>query len=227
TAGNASVTISWTASATATSYSVRRSTENGGPYTQVASVTSTSVADASLANGSTYYYVVVAINAAGESPNSTQVSASPAAPVQQAVLVILPATAVVNHGGVVQFSAAITGMDSQAISWSIQETSSAGTLTTSGRYTAPQTTGIYHVVAASATNANVKAVATVQVQAPSGTVPNLTPGQWTNITPPVSGLSSTFGTTNIEVSPVNPDVIYVTTDTLGLWRTTDRGSNWT
>jgi predicted phosphodiesterase len=81
TAGNAQVSLSWTASSGATSYNVKRSTTNGGPYTTVASgVTATSVIDASLANGTTYYYVVTAVNANGESGNSNQASATPAAP---------------------------------------------------------------------------------------------------------------------------------------------------
>jgi fibronectin type 3 domain-containing protein len=80
TAGNAQVSLSWAASSGATSYNVKRSTTNGGPYTTVASgVTTTSVIDASLTNGTTYYYVVTAVNAIGESGNSNQASATPAA----------------------------------------------------------------------------------------------------------------------------------------------------
>jgi fibronectin type 3 domain-containing protein len=79
TAGNAQVSLTWTASAGATSYHVKRSTTNGGPYTQVAAPTTTSDTDTGLTNGTTYYYVVSALNAAGESANSSQVSATPAA----------------------------------------------------------------------------------------------------------------------------------------------------
>ena len=81
TAGNAQVTLSWTASAGATSYTVERATVNGGPYTAVASgVTTTSYTNTGLTNGTTYYYVVVAVNAGGSSPNSSQVSAQPIGP---------------------------------------------------------------------------------------------------------------------------------------------------
>jgi fibronectin type 3 domain-containing protein len=78
TAGNAQVSLTWTASAGAISYHVKRSTTSGGPYTQVAAPSTTSDTDTGLTNGTTYYYVVSALNAAGESANSTEVSATPA-----------------------------------------------------------------------------------------------------------------------------------------------------
>jgi hypothetical protein len=79
--GNNRVDLAWSASAGATSYNVKRSTENGGPYAPLASgVVETAYNDPTAANGTTYYYVVSAVNAFGEGPNSTQVAATPAAP---------------------------------------------------------------------------------------------------------------------------------------------------
>ena len=75
--GNAQVSLAWTASSGATSYNVKRSTSNGGPYSTVASPTGTSYADTGLTNNTTYYYVVTAVNASGESSNSNQASATP------------------------------------------------------------------------------------------------------------------------------------------------------
>jgi endonuclease I/fibronectin type 3 domain-containing protein len=81
TAGNAQVALSWASVAGATSYQVKRASVSGGPYTVLASgVTAVNYADATAANGTTYYYVVSAVNACGEGANSTQVSATPAAP---------------------------------------------------------------------------------------------------------------------------------------------------
>ncbi|HEU6447322.1 MAG TPA: cellulase family glycosylhydrolase, partial [Verrucomicrobiae bacterium] len=81
TAGNAQVALSWTASTGASSYNVKRATVNGGPYTTIATgVASPTYTDSSLANGTTYYYVVSAVNSSGESANSDQVSATPSAP---------------------------------------------------------------------------------------------------------------------------------------------------
>jgi hypothetical protein len=77
-AGNTQVSLTWTASAGATSYHVKRSTTDGGPYTQVSAPTAANFTDTGLTNGTTYYYVVSALNAAGESANSAQVSATPA-----------------------------------------------------------------------------------------------------------------------------------------------------
>src|SRR5262249_33489774 len=70
---------SWTASPGATSYHVKRATVSGGPYTTVGSPTSTSFTDTGLSNGTTYFYVVTAVNSAGESGNSNQASATPTA----------------------------------------------------------------------------------------------------------------------------------------------------
>jgi fibronectin type 3 domain-containing protein len=80
TAGNAQVSLSWTASSGASSYNVKRSTSSSGPYTTIASgVTTTSYTDTGLTNGTTYYYVVSAVDACGESANSSQMSATPQA----------------------------------------------------------------------------------------------------------------------------------------------------
>jgi len=78
TAGNQQVSLTWTASATATSYHVKRGTTTGGPYTTVGSPTATSYTDSGLTNGTAYYYVVSAVNSNGESGNSSEVSATPA-----------------------------------------------------------------------------------------------------------------------------------------------------
>ncbi len=80
TPGNAQVTLSWNASSGASSYNVKRATTSGGPYTTIASgVTSTSLANSGLTNGTTYFYVVSAVNSSGESGNSNQASATPQA----------------------------------------------------------------------------------------------------------------------------------------------------
>lgn len=76
-AGNAQVVLSWTASAGAASYHVKRGATSGGPYTQVGTPTASPYTDGSLTNGTPYYYVVSAVNAGGESPNSAEVTATP------------------------------------------------------------------------------------------------------------------------------------------------------
>lgn len=67
--------ISWTATPWAATYTVKRSSTNGGPYTVIASgLTSPVYEDPTAVNLSTYYYVVSATNVAGEGANSSQVS---------------------------------------------------------------------------------------------------------------------------------------------------------
>src|SRR5208282_889995 len=80
-AGNARVSLTWNASSGATSYHVKRSTTSGGPYTQIAAPTGTTFTDTGLTNGTKYFYVVSAVNTAGESANSSEASATPIAPV--------------------------------------------------------------------------------------------------------------------------------------------------
>src|SRR5207249_4983120 len=71
-------TLSWNASAFATGYNLKRSTTNGGPYSVIATnVPATSYVNTSYTPGTTYYYRVSALNAAGQGANSAQVSATP------------------------------------------------------------------------------------------------------------------------------------------------------
>jgi rhamnogalacturonan endolyase len=81
TAGNAQITLSWNATPTATSYNIKRSLTSGSGFTAIATSNTTTVVDASVTNGTTYYYVVSAVNGSGESPDSAQAIMRPTAPV--------------------------------------------------------------------------------------------------------------------------------------------------
>lgn len=79
--GDGAVPLRWQQSFGATSYTVMRATSSGGPYSAIASdLTDGSYTDASVTNGTTYYYTVVAANAAGTSASSPEDSATPAHP---------------------------------------------------------------------------------------------------------------------------------------------------
>jgi cellulose 1,4-beta-cellobiosidase len=172
TAGNQQVALSWTASSGATSYHVKRATSSGGPYAQVSAPTGTTFTDSGLTNGTTYFYVVSAVNASGESANSAQASAMPKAPVP-AVPTGLSATA-----GVQQVSLLWTA-SSGATSYNVKRSTANG-----GPYTqvsAPTTnsftetgltagTAYFYVV--SAVNASGESANSTQVSAtPKPSVP--------------------------------------------------------
>ncbi len=85
-AANGSVTLSWTdLPLTPTAWNVKRSTNNGGPYFTIGQniatgIQATTFTDTAVNNGTTYYYVVTAVNALGEGDPSAQVAATPPAP---------------------------------------------------------------------------------------------------------------------------------------------------
>jgi hypothetical protein len=80
TPGYGQITLSWSTVGSATSYSVKRSLTNGGPYLVWASVSTTGYTDTNVLNGTNYYYVVSASNAGGEGPDSSEVTAASLAP---------------------------------------------------------------------------------------------------------------------------------------------------
>jgi autotransporter-associated beta strand protein len=77
-AGSTRVDLSWAPAKTATTYHVKRALASGGPYTTIATVTGTNFSDTGLTDGTTYYYVVSAENAAGESVATAETNATPA-----------------------------------------------------------------------------------------------------------------------------------------------------
>jgi alpha-tubulin suppressor-like RCC1 family protein/fibronectin type 3 domain-containing protein len=80
--GNAQVTLNWSPATGADFYKVKKATVAGGPYTTIAAdVSGTAFEDTAVTNGTTYYYIVTAVNGGGESGASNQVSATPYFPV--------------------------------------------------------------------------------------------------------------------------------------------------
>lgn len=72
------VSLRWQPSFGATSYTIKRATTSGGPYSNVATgVTTASYTDTSVTNGTTYYYVVAGANSAGTGNNSPEDTATP------------------------------------------------------------------------------------------------------------------------------------------------------
>lgn len=72
------VVLTWTASPTAVGYNVFRGTQSGGPYTKqnLALVGATTFTDFSVTSGTTYFYVVTAVNSSNvQSPFSNEAKA--------------------------------------------------------------------------------------------------------------------------------------------------------
>ena len=81
TAGNSQIILNWTASSGATSYNIYKSTSSHGEAPpvalSVAGGSSNTATITGLTNGTTYYFVVQAINSSGHSLNSNEASAKP------------------------------------------------------------------------------------------------------------------------------------------------------
>ncbi|MGO8672053.1 MAG: choice-of-anchor tandem repeat GloVer-containing protein [Capsulimonadaceae bacterium] len=79
TPGNATVSLAWTASAGATSYNVYRGTSTSGESATAiaAGITAPTYAGTGLANGTTYFFTVNAVNPSGTSGASNEALATP------------------------------------------------------------------------------------------------------------------------------------------------------
>ena len=69
------INLVWDEVPEATNYNIKYSLTDGGPYTQLASIGGTVYSDTNLPESTGYYYVVTALNSAGESLNSEQADA--------------------------------------------------------------------------------------------------------------------------------------------------------
>ncbi|MCD6049162.1 MAG: hypothetical protein K0Q55_565 [Verrucomicrobia bacterium] len=84
TPGDRSISLKWRGTKGAAAYRVLRSEISGGPFYELKTLDSsegkTSYVDKEVHNGSTYYYVIEALNAAGASPHSNEARGEPQAP---------------------------------------------------------------------------------------------------------------------------------------------------
>jgi hypothetical protein len=81
------VNLTWAVPAGAASFTVKRSTSSGGPYSIIASnLTQATYRDPGFLPGVTSYYVVSASNSAGESANSAEATAAPATALPELVV---------------------------------------------------------------------------------------------------------------------------------------------
>jgi hypothetical protein len=94
-----------------------------------------------------------------------------------AVVAITPSNPpVLNVGNSITFTATVYNAPSTGVIWSIQEGAAGGTITQSGVYTAPNTTGTYHIFASSQYDPTRQAMVPVSVENGSVTVGANFPG---------------------------------------------------
>jgi hypothetical protein len=108
-------------------------------------------------------------------------------------LTLAPASAVVRLGASQTFTATVQYANNATATWSVQEGAAGGTVTPNGVYTAPNTAGTYHVIAASKEDPTKTAVAIVTVPvnvAVSPTAPTLSVRQTLTFVASVAGSSN-------------------------------------
>lgn len=76
--GSTIIKLSWAASSNTLTYNLYRGFSSGTETLYQTGIVSTNFVDTGLTNGVTYYYYVTAVNGAGQSPPSNEVSAVPA-----------------------------------------------------------------------------------------------------------------------------------------------------
>jgi hypothetical protein len=175
TGGDTQVTLSWTAVTGASSYNIYWSTTSGvttSTGTRIAGVSSAYV-QTGLGAGTTYFYIVTAVNGAGESGPSVQASATTNAPTT------VPAvpTAVTASGGVKQVTlswAAVSSATSYNVYWSATSGVTTATGTKVSGVTSPYvqtglTDGTAYFFIVTAANAVGEGAASAQVTATTNT----------------------------------------------------------
>ncbi len=98
-------------------------------------------------------------------------SATAKATVAVGLVSITPASSMVAPGATQQFSAAVQGFSTSAVTWSVDQVSggnsTSGTITASGMYTAPAQPGNHTITATSVADTSAKASATLAVESVS------------------------------------------------------------
>jgi Kelch motif/Galactose oxidase, central domain len=119
------------------------------------------------------------LTACGNPSTPAQPTGSSSSSSSSVSVAITPSTATATEGGYVAYTASVKGTANTAVTWSIQEGATGGSIASSGVYTAPNTPGTYHVVATSVADPTKSASAVVTIQQP----PVITPSVSVTISP--------------------------------------------
>jgi len=167
--GTTNTAVTWTAtSGTVTGGGLYTAPASAGTYT----VTATSAADST------------------KSASAVVIVSQPT----QLLISVSPSTASLSPGGQKQFTASVSGSSNTAVTW----TTSGGTVTSGGLYTAPSSVGTYTITATSAADSTKSASGVVTVSQPaqvsvsiSPTTASLSTGAQKQFTALVSGSTNT------------------------------------
>lgn len=165
---------------------------------------------------------------------------------------VSPKSVAVSTNAEQTYTCTVTGSSNTACAWKVSEAGGGSVAPATGStavYSAPATSGTYHVVASAVASPMASDTATVTVAQPvPGSCSDLpAAGTWQNITPPSldmsewcapyggdcpnpgttsNGLIGTYGTNDFVLDRNNPGTVFLGTSSLGLWKSTDCGSTW-
>jgi hypothetical protein len=134
---------------------------------------------------------------------------------------ISPSSASIQSNATQQFTAIVTGTSNTAVTWS----ASAGTVSASGLYTAPNTAGSYTVTATSAADSTKSASVHVTVTMPiavtiSPSSASIQTGATQQFTATVTGTSNTAVTWSASAGTVSASGLYTAPNTAGTYTVT-------
>lgn len=145
---------------------VTNSTNTGVTWSVQEGATGGTVTSAGLytapATAGTYHVVATSLADTSKTATAT-VTVTPLVGIS-----ITPTAVNVATGANQTFTATVTNSTNTAVTWSVQEGATGGTVTSAGVYTAPVTVGTYHVVATSVADTTKTATAAVTVTIPAG-----------------------------------------------------------
>ncbi|MHB9107031.1 MAG: Ig-like domain-containing protein [Armatimonadota bacterium] len=109
----------------------------------------------------TYYVTATSVEDNSKSSTAEVVVTLP--PVTS--IAISPSAVTLEYGAIQQFEAILDNLD-PGVTWTVDEGAAGGTITSGGLYTAPNTTGTYHVTVTSVDDPTKSATATISVVPP-------------------------------------------------------------
>lgn len=109
-------------------------------------------------------YTVVATNAVDTSKKDSATVQVEAVQTPTVTVKVTPKTVTIGQGTTTDLSAEVSGSSLTAVQWSVEGGDENGTVTSTGRYTAPQRSGTFTVTAQSVADPTKKASATITVE---------------------------------------------------------------